>query len=180
MPRNKPRLVLALYPRPKHPGTYHYTLFLTAKNFQGTITKHHAKNTLLVDSSGAATAPWRYERVITDGLEREQRLLVCVVVAKVLVTVDELERVLAGVPVGVNGGEGEGDMFDCRMWIRDAWTELRTRGAVSAEIETWDEVERLAKWFVDLKRSEGRWDGSWKGDDRVPTIDLLSGKEMVV
>jgi hypothetical protein len=63
MPRNKPRLQLALYARPKHPETYHYALFVAPKSAEGPIMKHHVKNTLQVDVSGQATQPWRYERL---------------------------------------------------------------------------------------------------------------------
>ena len=71
MPRSKPRLQLALYARPKHPGTYHQALFVAAKNAKGPVTKHHVKKTLQIDDSGIATSPWRYERTTVAQVEFE-------------------------------------------------------------------------------------------------------------
>ncbi|OQO13235.1 hypothetical protein B0A48_01463 [Cryoendolithus antarcticus] len=180
MTRNKRRLQVALYARPKHPGTYHYALFVAPKNGEGPTTKHHVKNTLLIDDSGQATAPWRYEKVVIDDLESEQRLLVRVVVGKVIGTANEIQRLVGSVPVA-DAKElvsEASETFNCVSWVRDVYRELVTQRAVAARYADWDEVQRQAVEYVDRKREAGRWDGRWKGSG-VPLMDLLEDKEIV-
>ena len=173
MSRNKLRLQVALYARPKHPGTYHYALFITAKNFrEPTTTKHHVKNTLQVDDTGVATTPWRYEKADIANVEAEPRLLVRVIIAKLLKSREQVEEILESVPVY----QLDVKEFNCRTWVRDAVEGLRNRGAIAATLE-WSEIERKSLDYVDRKRSQSRWDGSW--GTAVPLMDLIEGNEVV-
>jgi hypothetical protein len=174
---------MALYARPKHPGTYHYALFITPKTTHGQapITKHHVKNTLQVDVSGEAIQPWRYERTIVSNLEAEQRLLVRIIIAKVLKPCDDVQRILESVPVHQvdDLDQAKAQSFTCRTWIRDAWQELMRQGAITAQLEDWEDVEREALEYLDRKREQKRWDSTWKGGTGAPLMDLLEGKEVV-
>ncbi|KAF2500855.1 hypothetical protein BU16DRAFT_535392 [Lophium mytilinum] len=112
MPSNKPRLQLALYARPKHPESYYY----------------------------AHTSPlklWRYEHVELPDVGLEQRLLARVFIGKLTASIEDVEGIVAGVPVYQVGDERpdvgnmhEGD-FSCRTWLRDGLLELETKGLVA-------------------------------------------------
>ena len=181
MPSNKPRLQLALYARPKHPGSYHYALFIAAKNLQGPVTKHHVKNTLQIDASGEATAPWRYERAVVTNIEAEHRLLVRVIIAKVATSWNDVEKILESAPGYQidNLDRAETQSFSCSTWARDAYQELRRQGAVTAKSEKWEDVKRKAQEYVETKQQQRRWSSSWERGSGVPLMDLLNGKEIV-
>ncbi|KAK6434845.1 hypothetical protein LTR95_008974 [Oleoguttula sp. CCFEE 5521] len=160
MARNKPRVQLALYARPKHPGTYHYALFVTAKDNQGPTAKHH-------------------EESVIDDIESEPRLLVRVKVAKVVANGERMQRVIDGVPVVKVKGDAEAsNTFSCVSWAQDVFLELVTQKAVMAKYEGWDDLQRRAVEYVDRKREAGRWDGSWK-DGGVPLVDLFTDTEII-
>jgi hypothetical protein len=183
MPRNKPRLQLALYARPKNPGTYHYALLIAPKNAaaQAPVVKHHVKNTLLVDDRGEATQPWRYERTVISNIEAEPRLLARIIIAKMAKPADEVQRILEDVPIyQVEDLEkAEDQTFTCKTWVRDVLRELIGQGALAANVGEWDVVEREALNYLDRKRAQGRWDTTWKGASGTPLMDLLDGKEIV-
>lgn len=181
MPRNKPRLQVALYSRPKHPGSYHYALFVASKNGLGQITKHHVKNTLLIDPTGEATAPWRYERTMVSDVGAEQRLLARIVIGKVVVSDEEVQRLVEEVPILQidDPDTATAQSFTCQTWVRDVFQELRRQEAIATIFEEWEEVEQNASEYVETKREQRRWSGSWKGDSAVPLMDLLQGKEIV-
>ncbi|KAF2016898.1 hypothetical protein BU24DRAFT_140365 [Aaosphaeria arxii CBS 175.79] len=178
MTRNKPRLALALYARPKHPTTYHYALLLIPKPtpnspFTPAATKYHVKNTLQVlPGDSSFSQPWRFERDELDDVSRDPRLLVCVVVAKVL-KVGRLEEVVKGVSVDGDGG------FSCRSWVRDVIGGLRRGEGVVRGLGEWEEVDGKAREYVERKKEEGRWDGGGKGEIGVPVLCLVSGEEVV-
>lgn len=218
MPRNKPRVHLALYARPKHPDSYHYALFLAPKDSSPSskssnvidkdsptaTTKHHVKNTLLVDpTTGTASQPWRYERapIITDGTAppnaAEARLLVRVVVAKLRTREREpAEEILAAVPVDPSGGGGEvpdgqngngdgdgGDAirgFSCQTWVREAYRRLYSEEALATSSLQWEEAQREALAYLEKKRGQGRWSTEWTGPPGVALLDLLDGGKEVV
>lgn len=177
MPRNKPRLQLALYARPKHPDAPHYALFIASKVSPGTPTKHHAKNTLLVDENGNASSPWRYERTVITEIDAEQRLLVRVNVAKLAKPRDEVDQILESLPVYQVGDRAAA--FNCVTWVRDAYRELARRGAISGKAEEWEVVERKALEYVQREREQGRWSAEWKGSSVVPLMDLIHEKKVV-
>ena len=185
MPRNKPRLQLALYARPKHPGAYHYALFVspqsTKSNKQATTplaTKYHVKNTLQ-NVSGELTQPWRFERLVISDVQLEQRLLVRIVIAKVT-SLDALERILDAVPVYQlnDPDQAKAQAFSCLTWLRAALEELRVQGAV-AKLDEWEEIQKKAFEYVERKKEMGRWSADWKGEVGVPMLDLLDGREVV-
>jgi hypothetical protein len=182
MPRNKDRLQLALYARPKHPGTYHYAFFVAPKNAKGPVTKHHVKNTLQkIDGSNEVTQPWRYERTTVTDVKAEPRLLARIIIAKVAKSADEIQIILEGVPIYQveDLDKAEGQTFICKTWVRDVLRELSRQGALAANVGEWDVVERGALEYLDRKRAQGRWDTTWKGASGTPLMDLLDGKEIV-
>lgn len=181
MARNKPRLQLALYARPKFPKSYHYALFIAPKTAKSSTTKHHAKNTLLVDGSGGMSQPWRYEHTAVPDVATELYLLARIVIAKVVMPCDQVYEILESVPVYQvdDADEAKARAFDCRTWVEDAFRELRERGAVSARWEEWGEVERRALEYVERKKEQGRWDKRCEGGKGVPMMDLFTEKECV-
>jgi hypothetical protein len=182
MPRNKPRLQLALYARPKHPGTYHYALFVSPKSakqsYASTATKHHVKNTLQ-NVSGELTQPWRYERLVISDVQLEQRLLVRIIIAKVT-SLDALERILEGVPVYQtdDSDQAKAQLFSCLTWVQAALEELGRHGAVT-NLGEWEGIQKRALEYVEKKREVGRWSADWKGEGGVPMLDLLTEREVV-
>ncbi|KIW70682.1 hypothetical protein PV04_02927 [Phialophora macrospora] len=182
MPRNKPRLQLALYTRPKHPGTYHYALFVSPKftrPLEGrTATKHHVKNTLQ-NISGELRQPWRYERIAISDVRLEHRLLVRVVIAKII-SVDTLERTLEGLPIYQidDSDQMKAQSFNCLAWVGAALEALGEKG-VLAGLGDWDWIQRRSLEYVEGKNELGRWSANWPGEVEVPVLDLLDGKEIV-
>jgi len=162
MTRNKPRLQLALYSRPKHPGTYQHALFISPKNPKSSrpIIKFHVSNAHL-------------ERVTISNLLSEPGLLILETIGKVTVSVDEIERVLKD-RFTVHHGEDD----DGVAWTRDSFEALRKEGLASGA-GRWDSIRANAVQFVERKRLEGRWETDWKGEGGVPTLDVMEGKESV-
>jgi hypothetical protein len=182
MPRNKPRLQLALYARPKHPGTYHYALFVSpkfTKPLEGrTATKHHAKNTLQ-NISGELSQPWRYERIAIPDVRLEPRLLVRVVIAKI-VSVDALERTFEALPMYQidDLDQVKAQSFNCLTWVEAALEVLRQKG-VLAGLGDWEWIQKRSLEYVEGKIALGRWGANWPGETEVPVLDLLDGREIV-
>ncbi|EGP85619.1 unnamed protein product [Zymoseptoria tritici ST99CH_1A5] len=178
MPRDKPRLHLALYSRPKHPKSYHYALFISPKKQPATTAiKHHALNTLQQTSQGGLAQPWRYERTEVE-IANERRLLALVVVGKVICAQETLDSVLEGIPIYQVDDEDEeaAKSFNCISWAQAAIDKLHRVHAING-LGDWQNIQDLALEYVERKKKQGRWDEtSRKG---VPTLDLLSGKELV-
>lgn len=178
MRRNKPRLQLALYARPKHPESPHYALFVTPKSGGETI-KYHVKNTIQ-NVDGVISQPWRYERVIVPDVMLEQRLLARIIIGKVAVSTDMVDEILEKVAVYQvdDADRAQAESFDCRTWIRAALEALKERSAI-VKSHDWMEVECQALAYVDRKREQGRWSETLEGQPGVPLLDLTTGKEMV-
>ena len=182
MPRNKLRVEVALYARPKFPGTYHYALFVAPKGAKkGPATKHHVKNTLFADASGEWKSPWRYEQTTIANVEAEQLLLVRVIGAKVATSRRHVQQILERVPVlQVDDPDvAAARSFSCLTWVRDVWEALRAQGAMTGEADGWEDVQRKALEYVAGKLEQGRWRMTWEGGSGVPSLDLLKGKEVV-
>ncbi|KAK7536202.1 uncharacterized protein J3D65DRAFT_627773 [Phyllosticta citribraziliensis] len=201
MRRNKPRLHLALYARPKHPDAPHYALLICPKNIptpfapttpsqsqspQALIHKHHVKNTLQIASDGSgATQPWVYEHARLGSLHEEPRLLFTVAMGKLVESVDKVAAILERVPVCQGGGaDDEGTQeFDCVEWVRCAVESLRETGAVSGLME-WDGLREKAMAFLRTEREGGRWDAGGGGvnerERRIPVLELIGGAEKVI
>lgn len=182
MPRNKPRLQLALYARPKHPGSYHYALFISPKSTKqkklaNSATKHHVKNTVQ-NIAGEVTQPWRYERLAISDIQLEPRLLVRIIIAKITSS-DTVERILGAARVAQidDSNQAEAQSFSCSTWVHAALEELSRQGAVVG-LGEWEEIQKKAVDYVERKRAAGRWNGGWKGEAGVPILDLLDGREL--
>lgn len=182
MARNRLRLQLALYARPKYPDTYHYALFVAPKSAQcqTPITKHHVKNTLEI-IAGDATQPWRYERTVITRAEDEQRLLVRVVVAKLTGPRELIDHILESVPIYQDDDVDRAQVktFTCRTWVRDALQLLAEREAISG-FSSWIEVERASLEYVNAKQNQRRWSNSWTGPAGVPLLDPLNSMKEIV
>ncbi|KAF1843271.1 uncharacterized protein K460DRAFT_288373 [Cucurbitaria berberidis CBS 394.84] len=182
MPQNKPRLQLALYARPKHPGTYHYALFISPKGTKqqpaDSATKHHVKNTLQ-NTAGEVTQPWRYERLAISDVQLEHRLLVRINIAKVI-SPHALERIIEAVPVYQidDPNQIEARSFTCLTWVQATLEALRSQDVVTG-LGEWVNIQKAALEYVERKMEVGRWKADWKGEQRVPMLDLRSGREIV-
>lgn len=179
--RHKPRLQVALYARPKHPDKHHFALLVAPKvAARWRTVKHHVKNTLQIDADGSATTPWRYERIAVADVEEEQRLLVIVTIAKVLVSWERVDEILENVPVYQSDDpEKPADAsFNCLSWVESAFVELREQKAIDERVGDWSAIERQANEYVEKKREEGRWDGGSHGSE-IPLLDLIESREVV-
>jgi hypothetical protein len=181
MPRNKSRLQLALYARPKQPGTCHYALFVSPKSTKqklaNSATKHHVKNTVQ-NISGEVTQPWRYERLAISNVQLEPRLLIRIIIAKIT-SPDTLEGILGAARVYQidDSNQAEAQSFSCLTWVQAALEELSRQGAVVG-LGEWEEIQKKAAEYVERKRAAGRWNGDSKGEVGVPMLDLLNGREI--
>jgi hypothetical protein len=183
--RHKPRLLLALYARPRHPDSYHYAILITPKRTQRDnapipATKYHVKNTLTNTGAGLSQ-PWRFERSSLENLHDDPRMLVAVVVGKVL-SLEMVEEVFRRTPI-YQRDDPDRDRaleFDCRTWVRDALEGVRGSGGVSGLME-WETLEEQALTYVREKKAERRWTaggGSSSGEMRVALLDLLARREI--
>ncbi|KAB8275537.1 hypothetical protein BDV30DRAFT_207610 [Aspergillus minisclerotigenes] len=183
--RNKPRLLLALYARPKYPESYHYALLITPKitAVQNTKSlraiKYHVKNTI-ENIKDRISQPWRFERVVIDDINPEPWLLAGVVIGKV-VSQEHVERVFGETPVyQVDDPDKDKALtFDCRSWVVDAVERLQKSDVVSSLLG-WETLERRAVEYVEGKKRMGRWNA---GQDtsvklRVPIIDWVTESEI--
>ncbi|KAE8136018.1 hypothetical protein BDV38DRAFT_250410 [Aspergillus pseudotamarii] len=183
--RNKPRLLLALYARPKHPESYHYALLIcpkitTAQNAKPRpATKYHVKNTI-DNINDRISQPWRFERSMIDDINLQPRLLVCVVIGKI-VSQEHVERMFGDTPVyQVDHPDKEKALgFDCRSWVVDAVERLRQSGVVSSLLD-WELLERKAVEYVEGKKRMGRWNAGQDVSAKlgVPIMDLITGSEI--
>lgn len=178
MPRNKPRLLLALYARPKHPDSYHYALLIAPKIAVSKpgqpvpASKLHVKNTLqTVD--GQVLQPWRFERVELSDIAEDARLLACAVIGKVC-SQAEVETAIEQTPVDQIEGGGE---FNCLTWVRDALERARLSSGVSGLL-SWEVIQPGALEYVNTKKKQGRWDAG-QNTERTPVMDLLTARELV-
>lgn len=182
MARNKPRILLAFYSRPKH-HTIHFALLITGKIKRGAkrgsipARKWHAKNTIQFVNN-IPTRPWRREREIVTDIDNDLRLLACAVIAKVH-NLDEAERLLNLVPVfqPEDADQHMAAEFDCRIWAMEAMKELRWVGVVKATLFT--KAEETLRSYIETHRA--RWNAQSGHDLQgkppiVPIIDMFTGK----
>ncbi|RHZ61292.1 hypothetical protein CDV55_104614 [Aspergillus turcosus] len=185
--RNKRRLLLALYARPRHPDSYHYAILITPKitpkdNPPIPATKYHVKNTLTNTEAGLSQ-PWRFEQSSLENIHDDPRMLVAVVVGKVL-SVEMVEEVFRRTPIyqADDPDRDRASEFDCRTWVRDALEGVRGSGGVSGLME-WETLEEQALRYVREKKAEGRWTAGGAvggGDKRVAMLDLFTRREIYV
>lgn len=182
--RNKPRLELALYARPKFPGTYRYALFVTPKSDkparEATVaTKHHVKNTLQ-NVSGQASQPWRYERAAVSDFRSEHRLLVRVIIAKIT-SIERLERTLEALPIYQKDDpdQTKAESFNCVSWVRAAVEGLVKADAL-ARPRDWDSIQKRSLIYVEEKKGMGRWESSQTAESGIPLLDYLAGTDVEI
>lgn len=181
MARNKHRILLALYARPKYPDSPHYALLLTPKikrrNKREPITgtKYHAKNVVAV-IDGQADIPWRKDISYIGDINRDANLLVCGVIAKVL-DLDHTEYLLHHTPVyQIDDPDREkARSFNCVAFVKDAVKRLRDAGAVTWM--DWSRAEEDLLAYMRKYREQGRWSPG-AIHDNVPIIDLMTGKKL--
>lgn len=182
--RNKPRLLLGLYARPKHPDSPHYALLITPKitpsqNQALPASKYHVKNTLEVVND-QPSQPWRFEQTSLQDIAEDPRLLVAVVIGKV-VSLDTAEETLRQTPVyQIHDPDREKALtFDCRIWVRDALDGLRASDCVSSLVD-WDTLDQRALGYMQQKKESGIWIAGRgeSGKVGIPVLDLLTGEEV--
>lgn len=180
--RNKPRLHLALYARPKHPDTYHYALLIRPKPSNAPAAlKFHVHNKLQ-KTDDLISQPWLYETIDIPDVSLEPRLLACIAIEKILVPLGLINQILREVPIQqTDDPSGQGKAFDCVKWLQLAIPALRRADAVSNNGFTWDGIREEALRYMRRKKQEKRWEVGWKGgrQEDVATFDMLTGEEVV-
>jgi hypothetical protein len=98
---------------------------------------------------------------------------------------DRLETVLRSVPIG-HSTVG----WNCVQWVREALVALehwhgngiRLFESSAYQLD-WYQVRDTAVWYVQLKEDQHRFDGQAQAGtfdtDRVPTWDMLKGREKI-
>ena len=180
--RNKPRLHLALYARPKYPDTYHYSLLIRPKPSNAPAAlKFHVHNKLQ-KADDIISQPWLYETIDILDISLEPRLLACIAIEKILVPLGRVNQILREVPIPQIDNSSElGQDFDCAEWVQLAILALRRADAVSNNGFTWDGIREEAFRYMRRKKQEKRWEVGWKGgrQEDVATFDMLTGEEIV-
>ena len=173
--RNKPRLCLALYIRPKHPGTYDYALLVCPKDLGLLADKYYVENV----SQVSAMQSWEYECSRAEDLTQDPLLLARCIVAKVLKP-ERINEVLQRVPLcptQQSANQDANEMATRVSWIHLALAKLRDAGVIS-RLEPWASIRGRAVRYVEQKKMAGRWDGEGKvASPSVPTLDLLPGPQ---
>lgn len=180
--RNKPRLHLAIYARPKYPDTYNYALFIRPKPTNApSALKFHVHNNLQ-KTDDIISQPWLFETIDIPNIALEPRLLACIVVEKILVPLERVHQILRGVPTHhADDPSGQDKAYDCVKWIQLAISALRRANAVSNNGFSWDGIREEALRFMRRKKHEKRWETGWKGgrQEDVATFDMLTGDEVI-
>ena len=174
MVSNKDRLYVALYARHgtgPDPEPYHWGLIRSPKgeDYDATeSTRYHVRN--IPTSDGQV---WEYET--RDVRSRATyNLLVRILISKIDPgKVGRMESILNYVEI-IQDDPG----WNCKSWVEVAVAELAKAGI----IRRWkfDDIEGKARWFVQKKTGEGRFETPDEGseyDDRVPTWDIIADRE---
>lgn len=117
---------------------------------------------------------WLFEEVPTS-LTPTRMIMVRVLIAKIEDT-DTLARLLRRIPIR-QGQQG----WNCVYWIKEALSELRaSKNIIGTSVVEWEAVRNAAMSYCQQKKDEHRFDGTVKIDVlRVPTFDLIQGKEII-
>ncbi|KAG9559513.1 hypothetical protein KCU79_g8223, partial [Aureobasidium melanogenum] len=104
-----------------------------------------------------------------------QMVLVRILIAKIE-DIDKLAQLLRQIPI-----RQEQQGWNCVLWIKEALSELQTStNIVGTNVLEWEAVRNAAMSYCQQKKDEHRFDGTVKVDDsRVPTFDLIQGKETI-
>ena len=180
--RNKPRLHLALYARPKYPDTYHYALLIRPKPPNAHSALKFDVHNKLQKTDDIISQPWLFETIDIPRIALEPRLLACIVVEKILVPLERVHQILREVRTHhTDDASGQDKDYDCVKWIQLAILALRRADAVSNNGFSWDGIREEALRFMRKKKHEKRWEKGWKGgrQEDVATFDMLTGDEIV-
>ncbi|KAF2240111.1 hypothetical protein EV356DRAFT_527947 [Viridothelium virens] len=184
--RNKPRLCLALYARPKHPGTYRYALLVCTKKLDLTAEKYCVEKVAKV-GDGIVSQLWVYETSQVKDLSQEDLLLARFVIAKVFKP-ERVDDILQRVPLHqtkLDQEEETREVSTSVAWVHLALAKLRDAGVIS-RLQPWQSIRGRAVRYVEQKKMAGRWEGINNDGDAgnanlhpgkiptsVPTLDLL-------
>jgi hypothetical protein len=184
--RNKPRLYLTLYARPKYPKTYHYALQISPKHDAGyplssnappslIANKYHCTNTIQRNEHGISF-PWIYESSSISPLE-DSRLLARILLGKLLVPIAQFDEAMKCVPIPQNCHD---PAFSCVKWVKLAVESLMvgTPGMVARtpSYKSWDCTQKIALEFVNNEKRSGRFETDWKDSDQARVATLFSWK----
>lgn len=102
-------------------------------------------------------------------------ILVRVLIAKIEDT-KGLAQVLEQVPI-----RQEQQGWNCVLWIKEALSELQAaKNVIGTSVLEWEAVRNAAMSYCQQKRDEHRFDNTVEVDkSRVPTFDLIQGKETI-
>ena len=137
---------------------------------EGRGARYHARN----HATAEADSVWAFEEVRTS-LMPTQMILVRVLIAKIENT-DKLAQLLRQVPVK----QGQQD-WNCVSWVKEALSQLEvSTDILGTSVVQWEAVRNTAMSYCQKKRDQRRFDSAAKYDNtRVPTFDLIQGKETI-
>lgn len=137
---------------------------------EGRGARYHARN----HATAEADSVWTFEEVRTS-LMPTQMILVRILIAKIENT-DRLAQLLREVPVK----QGQQD-WNCVSWVKEALSQLEvSNGILGTSVIQWEAVRNAAMSYCQRKRDQRRFDsGTGYDTTRVPTFDLIQGKETI-
>lgn len=148
---------------------YHWALLVGPKNDRDDVqgVRYHAREQM---SQGGST--WIFEEKKVRMMPIEM-ILVRIVLAKIENRVN-LAQVLRQVPVRQRE-EG----WNCVSWVKEALLRVeQSTGVIGTSVVDWKAVRDADMSFCQQKRDQHRFDGTGDFDNnRVPTFDLIKGKE---
>lgn len=105
-----------------------------------------------------------------------QMVLVRILIAKIENT-DKLAQLLRQIPI-----RQEQQGWNCVLWIKEALSQLEiSKNIMGTSVIRWEAVRNAALSYCQQKKDEHRFDGTVKvGESRVPTFDLIQGKETIM
>jgi len=169
MVSGKQRLYIALYARG---GAGYHWAFITGPKDESDSSE--GKRYHLRERYDPVTGRnrWHYEGLDIP-MQPTGQLLVRIMIAKIEKP-KRLEQILSRVTLVQDDPN-----WRCRHWVRDGVLELKADGNTlgTAQLD-WNYLESTVNWFVELKKSQHRFDGqrSWN-TMKVPTYDTLENKE---
>jgi hypothetical protein len=172
MPRNKPRLYLALYARLKYPDTYHFALHVSPKEetvHMDTLeaTKYHCKN-IIQSIDGVVSCPWTFEAASINPNSDPH------LIARILLSKIKGARHVGG-EIRMVTVRQDDPTYNCVEWVRLALLQLQLAGVIEAQ--DWNRIHETSIAFVKKKKAEGRYDVGWGDTSKVATFNMLVNKE---
>lgn len=157
---------------PGKEDTYHWALLVGPKSDRSDDkgVRYHAREHITEEGKPA----WFFEDKLTS-MAPTQMILVRVLIAKIEDT-KGLAQVLEQVPI-----RQEQQGWNCVLWIKEALSELQAaKNVIGTSVLEWEAVRNAAMSYCQQKRDEHRFDNTVEVDkSRVPTFDLIQGKETI-